>query len=300
MILGDYLYTNYLCKIVILIDGNAYSNSIPKGKFLKVKIGKEDVFFRYDDEENGFVLINQYGEKNIHYLIKSLMAAFIYKGMRDQGIEKKDIIINGEKIDINLQTLYLVMFLKLKMNIQDSYIDYSSVLKCQRNCIFENVCFIGISKYNIPIKIENFIENLLHNKLSNFASKYAIYFFNDDLYAATADFINNNLSIGKWGINTDGRIREIKRKLVKEIGYKKAEIVLNLARQVLNFYPLSKPNLNVPDYDGYLVNKNGYVYPSDKFWNTFLEKNMEREIERTYSKMNGKKTYRKKWVMEWD
>lgn len=291
MIPGDYLYTNYLCRIITLIKGNAYYDGNPSGKFVKVKIWNEEFFFRYDENSGEFILKNPYGEKHVDSLIKSLMAAFIYKGLKDAGREKREIIINGEKIRINIQTLYLLMKLREFMDEKERF--DRPPLFCNQKCIFKKICHLP------ELKVDNFINEITTHEFFTIVHTYATYLLYDDLYSATVRFINDNLDMEEEE-RKNARINKIKRKIVKDIGYEKADLVSKLADHVLNFYPLSKLNIDVSQYGGYLVEKNGYVYPSDKFWRPFLKRELESDIEKVYARVNGRNVTERTEVMVWD
>lgn len=290
MIPGDYLYTNYLCRINMLLQGAAYSDCTPNSDFISVKMGYCVFFFTYDDEKRGFVVKNQYGEKNVHPKIKSLIAAFIYKGLKDSGINSTEIIINGEPVKIDIETLNLLFYLGRIRG------DWDLILppKCGKNCVFKKIC-----KINEPVDINRFLrvrEYVLDpDRHLSYVTPFIIK--NDDLYSASLDMIEEIFN-PEHTKNIINNIIIAKKTVIEDIGYEKADFVFNLAYRILRYEPLYSFTVDISKYEGYLTKRGKYIIPSDKFWILVFGESMEEDIEKIYSNCNG--IIHNEEVIDWD
>ncbi len=279
MIPGDYLYTNYLCRINMLLQGAAYSDYTPNSEFISVKVGSNVFFFMYDDKKKSFIVKNQYDEKDVHPKIKLLIATFIYKGLKDSGIKTTEIIINGEKVKIDIETLNLLFYLRRIRSDRDLILPP----KCGKNCVFKKIC-----KINEPIDINRFlrVKEYILDPDGHLLYVMPHIVKSDDLYSASSNLIEEIFN-PEYTKNIINKINAAKKKVIEDIGYEKADFVFNLAYRILGYEQLYSFDVDVTQYDGYLTKRGKYIIPSDKFWILVFGESMEKDIEKIYSAYNG-------------
>ena len=278
MIAADYLYTNYLCRIATILSGEVESQVDKKNKRLTLRFAGTEIYFRYN--KNGFILKNQYGEKRVHPLIESFIALLIKKALKENEVDM-EIKINGNKVDTDIR---LISFIGYLWRIYSHHDDFP-----MHGCRWTNSCpFASICKQerDSVITTEARLRNMLREGLEILHETNGLFVLlsskDDEMYLKILDYLfERDAGTNMWDDKIDG----VKMKIARDIGYGKADTVVELVlKKILDEVEPFRGKLRVGEYDGYLVEKDGIVIPGDKVWRELLGRDMEKNVLKFYEK----------------
>ena len=285
MIAGDYLYTNYLCRIATILGGEVESDIDAGTKHISLSFAGTEIYFRYNND--GFILENQYGENSVHPAVESFLALLIRKALNKEGKKNKDIRINGRKINIDPRVIPLMGYI---WYIYSSPAEDMSIRPSTPHCTSAHTCpFAGICKQKIESVISDNIDlmDILHQGLqhlyeTNIIFDLIVYSDENDVYMKVLDnLFDFEVRVNSW----EDKIVRVKRKIAEDIGYRKADVIVELVlKKMMDDIKPLRANINTEDYGGYLVRYGEYVLPSDKVWKELFGREIEKYIIKFYEK----------------
>lgn len=272
MIPGDFLYTNHICRIALLLSGNFHSEDSIEGDYVALNLMDKEIYFRRDG--NNFILVNQYGERRISKRTKALMKILIAKALVDSGEDLNDIKINGENVEITLEDLSVISDLTelIKIIIRD--LPATGNINCPISCPLKDYCpedTEPLTTYDVP----------------RYSSGWIIYsamlrmIVEGNILKASSTILERVLNDGKRWRN---RLENTKEILIHELGNSKANTVLWIADEVARGEKVSMPDFDLESFNGYLKEVGEYIIPTDKFWNLLYGVNKEKKIVELYKK----------------
>ena len=274
MIPGDFLYTNYPCRIALLLYRDFYSDYEPNGDYAVLNLRGKEIFFRRNG--NNFVLVNQYGEKRILKSTKALMKILIAKALKDSGEEFREIKINGEDVDVSFEDLKAIGEVLEYLRILDMSFErgMSQNTHCNVPCPFKKYCDDEVN----PSKIGEI-------NRENESSQLLIYSSLVDLFLGS-DILSTAINLVERYINDSNnfrkRVKEVTARLTQEMGYENADTVMWIGKRVVRGEKVKDIELNLEDYNGYLTKEGKWIIPSDRFWNLVYGEGKVEKIRELY------------------
>ena len=277
MIPGDYIYTNYICRIGIVFQHGVYIDEEPDMDYVVLHLRNRNIFFRRNGKN--FLLENRYGEKKISKHIKALMKILITKALRDSGEDFEDIEINGERITVEFDDFKVIAQLKNDINFASQHylaVDGSIVPpgndRCPLRCPLKDYCTDTIEPHDIG-----------HLDWSSVTSRKIaqIALFN---MALGMNILNAGIALVENLIDdeNDKTLEPAKLKIIENIGYEKADTLFWIAKKVLNGRIIKNRDIDLEDYKGYIARYKDMIYPTDKFWNLVYGEGKEEKIRGLY------------------
>ena len=271
MIAADYLYTNYLCRIALIMSPQIESGLPKDVSYITTRLGPIQIYFRHRDGE--FILENQYGEKEVNGLVKSLLALLIHKALMERGEDKDEITINGEVVKIDHRVIPLIGFIWGILKEEKGHGKCSIKYLCPLSsiCHHRDMMYMGddetlnhiIREGTRWMKANNALFYLITEKDRRTA------------YIKMIDTLSNRE-------NEENDISRITTFMARDIGYDKADVITRILVYYINNFKPIHAKIDPERFGGYLTEENGYIFPSDKVWTLIYEEGIEKFLRDFY------------------